>query len=271
MIDIAKSVAFIDAKGSSLEKARIKIIASGGKPEPETIQYFNQLQNDDGGFPFGMEKKNISSVFDTLVAFSWMDDLGMLNSPLANTAAQYLFAVQHDDGGWDERPEIKEYDPPPWSVPGDLKARLYLTVDSSFWLAVMDYKTLPGFQKALDFLLKHQDESGKFYGFLHSTWIATAVFALAGEKYSEIVQKGLRFLMPRSPDQWADSQIGWALSCLSKAGLPKTHPFIEKCLVELIKRQKPDGSWSSEDGDTFDVGATIEAVKVLKHYHIWQP
>jgi len=42
--------------------------------------------------------------------------------------------------------------------------------------------------------------------------------------------------------------------------------LVDRCLSELIRRQSPDGSWSSEDGEAYAVGATIQAVKVLKHY-----
>jgi hypothetical protein len=72
--------------------------------------------------------------------------------------------------------------------------------------------------------------------------------------------------MGRPLPEWVASQIGWALSCLAQAGIPKAHPFVERGLAELARRQRPDGSWTSEDGGTHDVGATIEAVKVFKHY-----
>ena len=124
----------------------------------------------------------------------------------------------------------------------------------------------PAFQKALDFLLRHRDETGKFYGYLHTTWIASSVFGMAGDQYAEVARKGLQTLMDRPFSEWADSQIAWALDCLSSAGLPKDHPFVEKCLAELLQRRGPDGRWSSEDGEAYAVGATIQVLKVLKHY-----
>jgi squalene cyclase len=266
MMAVTEALSFVEERGSSLEQARLRCILQEVEPEPDVIQPFIELQNDDGGFPFGRVQGNLSTVNRTLAALSWMDDLGMLVSPPASRALEYLLAVQRDDGGWDEDPAIAQYDLPPWISPGDLRTRLYLSSYAAYWLAVTGYASHPAFRKALEFLLKHQDETGKFYGFLHSTWIATSVFAMAGERYSTVVEQGLQALMDRPLAAWEASQIAWVLDCLGRAGLPRDHPFIEKCLAELRQRQRADGSWSSEDGEAFAVGATIAAVKALKHY-----
>jgi squalene cyclase len=265
-MDIARAIAFIEEKGSSLEKARFRRLLHGVPPEPSVTLPFTELQNTDGGFPYAMTKGNLSTIDDTLVALWWLDELGMLDSPAAEQATAYLLAVQQDDGGWDEDPALAQYDLPPWISPGDLHARLYLSAYAAYWLAAMGYVAQPALQRALDFLLQHQDERGKFYGYLHTTWIATSVFLMAGQPYSVFAGKGLQVLLDRPLAEWADSQIAWALNCLGKAGLPKGHPLVDKCLAELWQRQRPDGSWSSEDGATFDVGATLGAVKVFKHY-----
>jgi len=265
-MDATKSFVFIEERGSDLEKARIRQILYGQTPEAEVIRRFTQLQNDDGGFPYDMRQGNLSTVDKTLVAIWWMDELGMLSSLAADKAVGYLLAVQRDDGGWDEDPSIAQYDLPPWISPGDLRTRLYLSSYAAYWLAVKGLGTHPAFQKALEFLLEHQDDTGKFRGYLHTTWIATSVFLMAGPQCSEVVERGLQAMVNKSLAEWEASQIAWALDCLGKAGLQKRHPFAEKCLTELLSRCRSDGSWSSEDGEAFAVGATIGALKVLKLY-----
>lgn len=269
-MDITKSVVFIEEKGTELEKARVKHILYGQEPERDVIWQFTGLQNNDGGFPFDMVQGNLSTVDNTLVALSWMDELGLLKSSSADKAIGYLVMMQKDDGGWDEDLSIMQYALPPWISPGDLRTRLYLSAYAAYWLAVRGSVTHPAFQKALEFLLQHQDECGRFRGYLHTTWIATSVFLMAGSQYSEVVEKGLQALEKKPLVEWEASQIAWALDCLGKAGLQGNHPFIKECLAELINRQRPNGSWSSEDGEAFAVGATIGALKVLKLYGLAQ-
>jgi hypothetical protein len=265
-MDISASLAFIEERGSPLEKARWRHILYGVQPEPEVIQPFVALQNDDGGFPYAMLSGNLSTINNTLIALWWMAELGMLASPTADSAFGFLLAAQHDDGGWDEDPRSAQYDLPPWASPGQLHARLYLSAQSAYWLAQGSYKTHPAFPRALNFLLRHRDETGRFPGFLHTTWIATGVFAMAGQEYTAVVSQGFRVLMDRPLSQWEDSQIAWALDCLGSAGLPRSHAFIESALAELLHRRAPDGSWISEDGEARDVVATIQVLRVLKHF-----
>jgi len=265
-VDIHKSIAFIERKGSSLEKARVHCILDGEKPQPEIIQGFHDLQNDDGGFPFGLVRGNLSTLNETTVALWWMEELDLLSSPAARKAFSFLLANQYEDGSWEESPQAAQYDLPPWIELGDQKTKLYLSAYASYWLAVGGYIKPPAFRKALHFLIRSQDQTGRFFGYLHTTWIAVGVFLLAGERYASIASRGIELLSARAMAEWVDSQLAWALDCLSRGGLPKSHPYVKKCLDELVRRQGRDGSWASEDGEASSVGATIQALKVLKRY-----
>ena len=74
--------------------------------------------------------------------------------------------------------------------------------------------------------------------------------------------------MSRPFSDWIDDQIAWALDCLSQAGLERSHQFVADGLSTLVLRQNTDGSWASESGEKHSVGATLEVIKVLKHYGI---
>jgi len=267
-MNVDKAVAFLRQNGTDLDKARLEWIVNKMKPDDSVVASFLELQRVDGGFPFGGDKGNLSTVDSTLSAIWCLDELGLFNSPHAERAFRFLFAVQKDDGGWDEDPAIVQYKLPSYITPGDLRTRLYLSSYACYLLALKQYIEHPKFREALYFLVSHQEESGRFFGFLHTTWIAVSAFALAGRPYAKIVSKGLKFLMEKPFDEWADSQIAWVLECLGRAGLPKVHPFISDCLTELIQRQKPDGTWVSEDGEAFTAQATLSAIKAFKIFGV---
>lgn len=265
-MDIRRAITFIEENGSDLERARFQHLLYGAKPQAHVVRSFTELQNEDGGFPCGMVRGNPGCVHKTVTALWWLDELGMLASPTAGSALSYLLAVQKGDGGWDEDPALVQYGLPPWITPGDPATRCYLSAYALYWLALGGHGSNLAFQKGLHFLLQQRDEMGRLPDVWHSTWIATSVFYMAGPQYVKTARQGFRVLMESPLSEWVDSQICWALDCLGRAGVPKDQPFIEDALAELRGRQAADGSWASEDGAAFAVGATIEALKVLKLY-----
>ena len=268
-MDGAPSVSFVEERGTDLEKARMRHVLLGVPPEPDAVDPFVRLQNPDGGFPCGMVQGNPSAVHKTVNGLWWLDELGMLASPPADRAYGYLFDVQRDDGGWDEDTGIARYSPPPWICPGDLETRVYLSAYAAYWLAVAGHQTCPAFRAALHFLLQHRDESGRFYGFHHSTWIATSVLAMAGPEHANIAEQGLQALLERPLPDWPVEHICWALAYLGRAGLPGEHPLIERGLAELVHRRRSDGSWASPEDESGAV-TTTQALKVLKHFGLVQ-
>jgi squalene cyclase len=262
------AIGYIQTNGSAHEKARLEWILNGIPPGDEIICQLCDLQKEDGGFPHALLAGNPSTINETLTAIWKLTDLGMLGSPVVEKSLHYLFATQREDGGWDESPTICSVDPPPWAMPGDLKARLYLSAYAIFWLAASGLAADPAFQKGLEYLLPRQDESGTFYGFRHTTWIAASAFAMAGEGYAGVVQRGLDSLLAIPPIEWEASQLAWALDCLWTAGVPSHQSFVQSALLELVNRQAPDGSWASEDGPAYAVSATVEAIKVLNRYGV---
>lgn len=267
-MNIKKSISFINTRGSEIEKARLLCILNGIRPAPNIHQGLYALQNVDGGFPFGMKRGNLSSINDTTVALWWLEELDLLNSPAGNQAVDYLLRIQKTDGSWDEDPRLAQYQLPSWIKPGDLHSRLFLSAYATYWLAIAGMTSLPAFRSALHFLIRSQDKAGKFYGYLHTTWIATAVFLMAGQRYSSIASQGVERLSSRALSEWEDSQLAWALDCLCKGGLSRHVPLVRNFLAELLRRQKSNGSWASEDGEASAVGATLQALKVLKRYDL---
>lgn len=264
-IDINRALLFIDEHGNLQDKARLLFLMLGEVPPGNITRPLLEKQNPDGGFPSRPRGENISSVDSTLTALWQLNEVGALGSREAQRAIQFLADTQKADGAWDENPALPLHDLPPWIVPGQQATINYLTSYSAYWLALTNFSDQARVKKALDLLASQQKDNGEIPGYMHSQWIATGAFMLAG-KYQNEVDRSLEYLQSRPPDTWENSQIAWALDCLGGAGLSQEHPLISTLLNELVHRQEDGGSWSSEDGPAYAVSATISALKAIKRF-----
>lgn len=271
-VDLGAAIAFVTEHGTILEKARMLWLLMGVEPARESYQKLIESQNPDGGFPSRPKPGSLSAVDSTLTALWQFDELNLTAHPAAARALDFLRAMQQPDGGWDENPALPAHDLPPWIVRGDPGTRLYLTTYAAYWLGLLADPRQPPFEHAVAFISRHQDDFGRLPGYLHSNWLGTSAFLLVPTDefqlngYAQSIENGLRYLDALPFEDWDDSQIAWAVDCLTRAGLPETHLWLQKALPELVRRQAADGSWSSEDGPAFAASATVSAIKVLKRH-----
>ena len=95
---------------------------------------------------------------------------------------------------------------------------------------------------------------------------ARALTALAPHLTGESMPQALAVVEANFSPDWEGSYLAWLLRCLQDAGLLADHPLVVRCVADLERKQRPDGSWESEDGEEYAVGATIDALRVLKGY-----
>ncbi|MBU6998607.1 MAG: terpene cyclase/mutase family protein [Theionarchaea archaeon] len=257
---LEKAIDFIYSNGTRIETARLDSILK--RNPPHVLEAIGALQNDDGGFPYNMEPGKASTLNTTEFVLVWLHDLALLDSEAGRKAFRFILSMQSPDGTWDEKDEIMSYGPPPWALPHSEYAIAFTTANSAFWLGVGGLKEEP-FMRACTFLKSSQDESGRFPGFLHTTWIGASVLAMEKDWKVNPVRRALSCLDERAPRQWEASQISWMLWCFSLAGIPSSIPFVRRAFTELLTRQEKDGRFASEDGDSFSVNSTLEAVKVI--------
>ena len=270
-IDLTAAIGYVSENGTILERARMLRMLMNVEPARESYQKLLDSQNPDGGFPSRPKPGSESAVDSTLTALWQFDELGMLDTGPARRALDFLRAVQRPDGGLDENALLPQHDLPPWIRPGELPTRLYLTTYAAYWLGVVhgaleagEGHDDPTFNRAVEFIAAHQREDGAVPGYMHNNWLGASAFRFAGPAYAERAEAVLGYLLRLPPGDWADSQVAWALDCLTRAGLPADHPFTQFARAELIRRQAPDGSWASEDGPSFAASATVGVIKVLK-------
>lgn len=269
-MDVQKAIRFIEENGTELEKHRLHYLLGKEKNKEYPLRYLRELQNDDGGFPYGGEKGKLSSVNATSGKFALMIELGLGESDVCRKTERYLLDIQGEDGSWNEDEAINEYNPPFWNTPGDLKTKMWLTANISNHLIQFGYRESEAIRKATEFLLKNRDDEGKFTGFLHSTWISIGVFGQLEGIDSEAVKKALK-VIDRNINRMENgvSSFTWCLECLYVAEIPKENPVAQKCINRVIELQSENGAWASEDGETYAVFETINALRVLKMYKVW--
>lgn len=269
-MDVQKAINFIEKNGTELEKYRLNYLLGRERNDEVPLRYLRRIQNDDGGFPYENEKGKASCISKTSVKLNLMIELGLTESDVCRKTVEYLLRVQGRDGGWDENYEIKQYNPPFWDLPGDPKTRMWLTADMCNYLIQLGHGESEAVKKAAEFLLKNRDAEGRFAGFMHSTWISVAVFGQLRGSDSKVVKKALKVIernISRIEDGAAD--FIWCLECFHATGISKDVPVVRKCIDRVIRLQRENGAWTSEDGEKYNVSTTINALRVLKTYDVW--
>lgn len=264
-MDAKKGIQFVLDHGDAMQEARLKCILGESLTPWDLVGPFLELQNQDGGFPVCLHAGNLSTVEDTLDALWWLDELLLLKSVVGQSACAYLTEKQTRAGFWDADVSLATSHPE-WIIPGEISTQMYLTSYAAYWLNLVVGKNESGLEGASRFLLAHQEKSGKFTGPLHATWLSASDLYMKGFTYQASADKAVFYLASLPIKQWEDSQLAWAISSLGNAGLSSDMPFIKNGLIELARRQDPDGSWCSEDGPAYSVDATIEVIKTLKFH-----
>lgn len=138
-MDIPKAISFVEKNGTALEKYRLHFLRGKEKNDEIPLQYLRNLQNEDGGFPYDSEKGKLSCVLTTSYYLGLMVELGLGNSNVCKKTTDYLFRIQGKDGNWSENEAIKQYNPPFWDIPSDLKTTLWLTANITNYLIQLGY------------------------------------------------------------------------------------------------------------------------------------
>jgi len=266
-MDTEKAIAYVQARGNAIERARLAAILWDEPPPEAVLRELAALQNPDGGFAYWLQPGQVSTICDTAFVLQWFDDLKVYRGPTVDPACHFLLDHQLEDGGWDEVEAVRALNPPEWMVPGRIETRVWLTAYCAHVLLRFGYvEAEPAKEGSVDFLLAHRDESGRLAGYLRATWIALPTLAYHLGPDSEPFQKVLAVVEANYSPDWVGSYLAWLLRCLQDADLPADHPLVARCLADLERKQRPDGSWKSEDGEEFAVSATVEALRALKGY-----
>lgn len=98
--------------------------------------------------------------------------------------------------------------------------------------------------------------------FLHTHWLAAGL--CWGIREHSLASRVLDYLATTLDARFADNQLSWMAVSLLAVKYPRNSQFVATALNLQETRQRPDGSWTSEDGREFDSHATYEALRAFK-------
>jgi hypothetical protein len=259
MLNESLAIDFVKAHGSPAEQARLNYLLTSQSPAPETAYDLLGGQGPDGGWaPFWAPGH--SSLDATCFRLAQAEGMGLFrHEGVISKAIDFIAGRQRPDGSWEEDVRLASA-APPWVKPGDLAARLYLTANCGFWLA-LDDPAGPGASRAAACLEGHLEGDGSLPSFLHTHWLAGSLWFrlergdLAG---------GVCCYLERRFGELATSNLSWLVITLRIARVPADHSLIRGSLKKLESAQLPDGRWPSEDGEAWDVHATLEALRAFQ-------
>jgi hypothetical protein len=265
-MDVEKAIVYVQSQGDIVERARLASVLRDEPPPEAVLQELASLQKPDGGFAYWVP--GTSNVCDTALVLQWFDDLKVHQGPVVEPACRFLLDRQQEDGGWDEVEQVRAMNPPEWMIPGRIETRVWLTAFCAHVLIRFGYAEAEGTHCPADFLLAHCAESGRLAGYLRATWIALPMLTFYPGLDSEPFRRAVAIVEANYSAGWEGGCLAWLLRCLYDAGLPADHPLVVRCLTDLGRKQRPDGSWGPEEGEEHTINATITVLRVLRAYRL---
>jgi hypothetical protein len=269
VVDIEAAIGFVVARGDQVDRARLSWLLSELPPPPEILATVEMGQSRSGGWP-AFWSSDVASIDATCFRLAELDDLGGLDRPAARKAIAWLATRQRPDGTWQEDETLAEISPP-WAMPGDPEAALYLTANTGFWMSVAGPPVPPPsaeanahaevLARATQAFRASMRPDGTWPSFLVAGWLAGAMLFKTGWFY-EAAQIQV-VLASRMPDMSA-ADAAWLSAAMRRVGLTHDDFLLDAARKRLTDTQRSDGGWASDDGEAFDVHAALMAIRGMR-------
>lgn len=259
MDQLQPAIDYVQRHGSPQERARLRHVLYGEPPPDDVREGFERSQRSDGGWAAAWSP-DYASLDATCYQLSLVAQLGIDHrSWLVIDAVRFLAERQNFDGSWEEDPAEAEA-APVWARPGDSAARLYLTANCGYRVAVTGLVPMAAHDAAM-YLSYHLDEHGGLPSFPHTHWLATALWQKQG--MVDEAEKGLAHLHDRISHLSAGN-LAWMILTLRGGGIDMGHKTVAAALDRLEALRDPAGHWPSDEGADNAVHVTVEAIQAMQ-------
>jgi prenyltransferase/squalene oxidase-like repeat protein len=275
MVDLDAAIGFVVAHGDAVDRARLSWLRSGIAPPDEALAKVEMGQTNGGGWP-AYWAGDVASIDATCFRLSELDDLGGLARPAARRALEWLASCQRPDGMWEEDESLADT-APPWAQPGDPEARLYLTTNAAFWLAVSGPQAQAGrhhapvgpadneqaaiVARAAEAFRASLRPDGSWPSFLVAGWLGCALMYHLGWFY-EAAQ--IQVILSERVPKVSAADCAWMGAALRRVGMSLDDWLMVGIRRRLSETQRSDGGWESDDGEAFNVHTTLLAIRALR-------
>ena len=255
---------YVEQHGDPAQRARLRYIYSGQAPADDSIRLALAGQRADGGWQSAWAP-DYSAIDATCYRLAQAEQLGLgAAEPAILRGLHFLAQRQQADGAWEEEPDQSSM-APAWALPGSREARLYLTANSSYWLARLGPASLGSLResagRAARYLLLYLSGRDRLPSFLQANWLAAGMWHILGR--ADVSDRIYPFLESRVPEL-PPSSLAWLISTLRGAGVAHTHPLLAAAAARLAASQATDGRFPSVESPTLDTNTTLDALYALK-------
>ena len=248
---------FVISSGTIFDVYRLEVVLDLGKDNKIPLEYFSTVQNEDGGFAYGLSPGAPSSIAETLDILPWYDEMELSYTGSFKQAVNYLLDERQPKGYWRESEDVLH-------IMGcaDDECREAMTLEitsrAAALLLYMDNKeNLAG--RAAKYLENFADDDGYLEKSPAASWLLLSIYAqLNNESKFKSLLERLYSIQAMDTDR-----IILALNCLKVQKGEKEKKT--KLLDTLESLQSDDGSW--HDGSGASVKTTVNAIRVLRTYH----
>lgn len=260
-MDVDRAIQFIERNGTPVEKARLAILLSSKSKvavvdvQSLAILELKSSQHRDGGWAAFWSRES-SSLDATCHRLSQCEQLKLpKHEPMIQRALNFLLQRKSPSEYFEEDESLRSQ-LPPWLKHGDLSARTYLTANVCFWLQTFGEVDVV----AVDYLHGQVAGNGSLPGYLHTNWLAAAVFYSAGKMNAAL---SVMDYLEVSLSCMSPGNLAWMVHALRIAGVSRSSALLSQSGDRLRHMQSEDGSWESDDGEGFRVNTTLEALSAL--------